>query len=158
MKKIIGLMMLLFSFNLFAAGEVNLKNIKFKDLEQNTVTLEQYQGKKLYVKMWASWCPICLAGLAEINELSGEPNNDAAIITIVSPEHKGEKSTADFIQWYKGLDYKNIIVLLDEEGEVIKKAKVRGYPTNLILDASLNVTKTIPGHLSAEQIKRYLSE
>ncbi len=158
MKKIIGLMMLLFSFNLFAAGEVNLKDVKFKDLEQNTVTLEQYQGKKLYIKMWASWCPICLAGLAEVNELSGEPNDDFAIVTIVSPDHKGEKSTADFIEWYKGLDYKNIVVLLDEEGEVIKKAKVRGYPTNLILDASLNVTKTIPGHLGAEQIKRYLSE
>ncbi|WP_373100030.1 MULTISPECIES: redoxin family protein [Pasteurellaceae] len=158
MKKIVALMVLLFSVNVFAAGEVNLKGITFKDLDNRSVTLDAYQGKKTYVKMWASWCPICLAGLAEINALSAEAGEDLPIITIVSPGHKGEKPSAEFIEWYKGLDYKNIVVLLDEEGEVIKRAKVRGYPTNLILDGSLNITKTIPGHLGGEQIKRYLAE
>lgn len=112
-----------------------------KDLNNQPVTLSQYKGKPVYVKMWASWCPICLAGLAEIDDLSAEKDRNFEVITIVSPDHKGEKDTADFIEWYKGLEYKNITVLLDEKGEIIDKARVRGYPFNLFLDSDLNLKK-----------------
>lgn len=152
MKKYFALIMMFFSFNLFAQGESNLNNIQLKDINNNIITLEQYKGKNVYIKMWASWCPICLSGLNEIDELSAKADKDFTVITIVSPGHKGEKNSTEFIEWYKGLEYKNIIVLLDEQGEVIKRAKVRGYPFNLFLDGDLNLKKSLPGHLTAEQI------
>ena len=156
MKKIIVLLLMAFSVNSFAEGENTLKDIQFKDLNNNVVTLDQVttKGKPVYVKTWASWCPICLAGLAEINELSADQNKNFDVITIVSPGAKGEKETQDFIEWYKGLDYKNIIVLLDEKGESLKRAKVRGYPSSVLLDADLNIQKTVPGHLGTTQIKQ----
>ena len=156
MKKIIALLLMVFSVNSFAEGENSLKDVQFKDLNNNVVTLDQVttKGKPVYVKMWASWCPICLAGLAEINELSADQSKNFDIITIVSPGAKGEKETQDFIEWYKGLDYKNIIVLLDEKGESLKRAKVRGYPSSVLLDADLNIQKTVPGHLGTTQIKQ----
>ena len=103
--------------------------------------------------MWASWCPICLSGLSEINSLSADKSKNFTVITIASPGQKGEKPTAKFIQWYKGLNYKNTTVLLDEKGEVLKRAKVLGYPSNIVLDGNLNIIKTLPGHLTAAQIK-----
>lgn len=151
-KYILLVMMMFFSIKVLAEGGNTLNNIQLKDLNNNIVMLDQYKGKNIYVKMWASWCPICLAGLAEIDELSAKKDKDFTIITVVSPSHKGEKDTEKFIEWYKGLDYKNIIVLLDEQGEIIKRAKVRGYPSNLFLDADLNLKKSVPGHLTAEQI------
>ena len=156
MKKIIALLLMAFSVNSFAEGENSLKDVQFKDLNNNVVTLDQVttKGKPVYVKMWASWCPICLAGLAEINELSADQSKNFDIIPIVSPGAKGEKETQDFIEWYKGLDYKNIIVLLDEKGESLKRAKVRGYPSSVLLDADLNIQKTVPGHLGTTQIKQ----
>ena len=158
MKKIIALLLMAFSINSFAEGENSLKDIQFKDLNNNVVTLDQVttKGKPVYVKTWASWCPICLAGLAEINELSADQNKKFDVITIVSPGSKGEKETQDFIEWYKGLDYKNIIVLLDESGEVIKRGKVRGYPSSLVLDANFTLQKTLPGHLGTAQIKQLM--
>ena len=133
-----------------------MKDIQFKDLNNKVVTLDQVttKGKPVYVKTWASWCPICLAGLAEINELSADQSKNFDVITIVSPGAKGEKEPQDFIEWYKGLDYKNIIVLLDEKGETLKRAKVRGYPSSVLLDADLNIQKTVPGHLGTAQIKQ----
>ena len=156
MKKIIALLLMAFSVNSFAEGENSLKDIQFKDLNNNVVTLDQVttKGKPVYVKTWASWCPICLAGLAEINELSADQSKNFDVITIVSPGAKGEKETQDFVEWYKGLDYKNIIVLLDEKGETLKRAKVRGYPSSVLLDADLNIQKTVPGHLGTAQIKQ----
>lgn len=70
MKKIFGLILMLLSFNAVAEGDKSLQDIQFKDINNNIVTLEKYKGKNVYIKMWASWCPICLAGLAEIDELS----------------------------------------------------------------------------------------
>ena len=153
MKKIIGLILMFFGFSAFAEENKNLSGIPLKDINGNMVTLEKYKGKNVYVKMWASWCPICLAGLAEIDDLSADQNKDFEVISIVSPNQKGEKPTENFIEWYKGLEYKNIVVLLDEQGEILKRAKVRGYPSNVFLDTELNVKKTVPGHLNTEQIK-----
>ncbi|MDP8170866.1 redoxin family protein [Pasteurella skyensis] len=132
MKKYFSLLLLVLSFNLYA--ETNLANTPLKDLSGNQVTLEQYKGKSVYIKMWASWCSICLAGLDEIDQLSADPNKDYEVITIVSPDYRGEKETAKFIKWYKGLNYKNITVLLDENAKVVKEAKVRGYPSSVFVD------------------------
>ena len=156
MKKLLSIFLMAFSLNAFA--QTNLADVQLKDLNNQPVTLSQYKGKPVYVKMWASWCPICLAGLAEIDDLSAEKDRNFEVITIVSPDHKGEKGPADFIEWYKGLEYKNIKVLLDENGEIIDRVHVRGYPFNLFLDADLNVKKTVPGHLGREQIIKFIEK
>ncbi|MDP8162472.1 redoxin family protein [Pasteurella skyensis] len=150
MKKYFSLLLLVLSFNLYA--KTNLANTPLKDLSGNQVTLKQYKGKSVYIKMWASWCSICLAGLDEIDQLSANPNKDYAVITIVSPGYHGEKETAKFIKWYKGLNYKNITVLLDENAKVVKEAKVRGYPSSVFVDQNLNIQKVIAGHLTISQI------
>ena len=67
---------------------------------------------------------------------------------------KNEQNGPKFINWYKGLDYKNITVLLDENGEIIKRANVLGYPFNLLLDKDLNLIKAQPGYLNSDQIKQ----
>ncbi|MDO5089343.1 MAG: redoxin family protein [Leptotrichiaceae bacterium] len=153
MKKLVTLLLVILSFNILAVGGTSLNGIQLKDLNNNTVSLSKYKGKKVYIKMWASWCPVCLAGLQELDTLSGEKNKNFEVITIVSPGYKGEKPKDKFVQWYKGLNYKNVTVLMDEKGEVLKKAQVRGYPSNVILDANLNVVKVLPGHMNSGQIK-----
>ena len=48
--------------------------------------MEDLAGEKVYVKYWASWCSICLAGLDELNTLAAQ-DNDFKVITIVSPDY-----------------------------------------------------------------------
>jgi len=124
MRKILTALLLFLSPLSFAQEKVSLADIPLKTLDNQTVSLSKYQGKALYIKMWASWCPICLAGLAEIDDLSAEQNLNFNVITIASPGQKNEQNSQKFINWYKGLDYKNITVLLDENGEIIKRAVV----------------------------------
>lgn len=153
MKKLIAIIAIMLGFSITTFGNANLQGVQLKDINYKPVSLEKYKGKKVYIKVWASWCPICLSGLNEINSLSADKNKNFTVITIVSPGIKGEKSTDKFIQWYKGLNYKNITVLLDEKGTVIKRAKVLGYPSNIILDKNLNIISTSQGHMNATQIK-----
>jgi len=153
MKKLIAIITIMLSFSITAFGNITLQGVQLKDINNKPVSLDKYKGKKVYIKVWASWCPICLSGLNEINSLSADKNKNFTVITIVSPGLKGEKPTDKFIQWYKGLNYKNITVLLDEKGTVIKRAKILGYPSNIILDSNLNIISISQGHMNAGQIK-----
>ena len=153
MKKLIAILTIMLGFSMTSFGSGTLQGVQLKDINNKPVSLDKYKGKKVYIKMWASWCPICLSGLNEINSLSADKNKNFTVITIVSPGIKGEKSTDKFIQWYKGLNYRNITVLLDEKGTVVKRAKILGYPSNIILDSNLNIISTSQGHMNAAQIK-----
>ena len=87
---------LLSIFLLVACGNTNktVTNLApmfdLNDLEGDQVALADLAGEKVYVKYWASWCSICLAGLDELNTLAAQ-DNDFKVITIVSPDYNARE-------------------------------------------------------------------
>lgn len=125
---------------------------EMEDLNGNTVKLSDFRGQKVYMKYWASWCPICLGGLEDINTLSAK-DNGFQIITVVAPGQKGEKSKEDFKTWFSGVDNtQNITVLFDKDGAYGTKMGVRGYPTSEYIGSDGIMVKLIPGHADNETI------
>ena len=112
----------------------NMSDFTFKTLDGKEVSLADYKGKKIYVKFWASWCPICLAGLADINQLADMPPKDAVVLTVVAPGVNREKSLEDFKEWFSGLEYKTLPVLVDNDGQFLKKLGIVGYPSSAFID------------------------
>ena len=153
-KLFLGIMMLLMEAVAFGA-EMDLSKVTLKDVNGMSYSFGK-DGKPTYVKFWASWCPICLSGLEDIDNLSKE-KKDFEVVTVVSPGLVGEKKTEDFKKWYKSLEYKNIKVLLDEKGELTKMLNVRVYPTSAILNKAGKVEKVLPGHLEKAEIKKLFS-
>ena len=150
-KLFLGIMMLLMGAVAFGA-EMDLSKVTLKDVNGMSYSFGK-DGKPTYVKFWASWCPICLSGLEDIDNLSKE-KKDFEVVTVVSPGLVGEKKAEDFKKWYKSLGYKNIKVLLDEKGEVSKMLNVRVYPTSAVVATDGKVQKVIPGHLEKAGIKK----
>lgn len=153
-KLFFGIMMLLMGAVAFGA-EMDLSKVTLKDVNGMSYSFGK-EGKPTYIKFWASWCPICLSGLEDIDNLSKE-KKDFEVVTVVSPGLVGEKKTEDFKKWYKSLGYKNIKVLLDEKGELTKMLNVRVYPTSAVLNKSGKVEKVLPGHLEKAEIKKLFS-
>lgn len=123
------------------------------DLEGNTHKLSDYAGQKVYLKFWASWCSICLAGMEELNTLAGE-NNDFVVLTIVSPSSNAEKNSESFAKWFEGVENTdNIQVLLDEGGAIFEDYGVLAYPTSSYIGSDGVLVKSSPGHFGNEQIK-----
>ena len=153
-KLFFGIMMLLMGAVAFGA-EMDLSKVTLKDVNGMNYSFGK-DGKPTYVKFWASWCPICLSGLEDINSLSKEMK-DFEVVTVVSPGLVGEKKTEDFKKWYKSLGYKNIKVLLDEKGELSKILNVRVYPTSVVVNKDGKAEKVLPGHLEKAEIKKLFS-
>ena len=153
-KLFFGIMMLLMGAVAFGA-EMDLSKVTLKDVNGMNYSFGK-DGKPTYVKFWASWCPICLSGLEDIDSLSKEMK-DFEVVTVVSPGLVGEKKTEDFKKWYKSLGYKNIKVLLDEKGELSKMLNVRVYPTSVVANKDGKAEKVLPGHLEKAEIKKLFS-
>lgn len=120
------------------------------DLEGNTHNLSEYAGQKVYVKFWASWCSICLAGMEELNTLAGE-DNDFVVLSIVSPSSNAEKDSESFTKWFKGVENtSNIRVLLDEGGTFFDEYGVLAYPTSAYIGSDGTLVKALPD-ISATQ-------
>ncbi|MFC3748584.1 TlpA family protein disulfide reductase [Paenibacillus sp. GCM10012306] len=138
-----------------AGGAVNKGQLapafKLKDLQGNEVSLADFKGQKVYVKFWASWCPICLAGLDELDQLSSE-QHDYKVLTIVSPGYNGEQSAADFANWFSKRGYDHIQVLMDDGGTWTRKFGVRGYPSSYYIGSDGILVKSAPGHNTNEVI------
>ncbi len=127
-----------------------------EDLDGNTVALED-SGQKVYVKYWASWCSICLAGLEELDTLAAN-ETDFRVISIVNPNYKGEMSSEKFKEWYASLSTENITVLLDEDGVWAKEFGVIGYPTSYFISRFGELEETIVGHTSNEEISMIMKQ
>ena len=153
-KLFLGIMMLLMGAVAFGE-EMDLSKVTLKDVNGMSYSFGK-DGKPTYVKFWASWCPICLSGLEDIDNLSKE-KKDFEVVTVVSPGLVGEKKTEDFKKWYKSLEYKNIKVLLDEKGELSKILNVRVYPTSVVVNKAGKAEKVLPGHLEKAEIKKLFS-
>ena len=128
----------------------------FTTLDGKQVSLADYKGKKIYLKFWASWCPICLSGLADITQLSEMPPKDSVILTVIAPGVNREKSLEDFKEWFMGVDYHSLPVLVDKDGQFLKKLGVVGYPTSAFIDANGKVVRVQPGHVSNDDIVKTL--
>lgn len=127
-------------------------NFELKGVDGKNYKLSDFKGKKVYLKFWASWCSICLASLPDTNELAKEQGDDYVVLTVVSPQHQGEKSEEDFKKWYKGLDYKDFPVLVDPSGQLLESYGIRSYPTQVFIDSKGNLIKTQPGFMQKEDI------
>ena len=129
-------------------------NFEYTTFDGETVTLSDFSGQKVYIKYWASWCPICLSGLERLDELfaSVDDDSDYQILTVVTPGYNNEVSEEDFKTWYNGLDYENITVLFDYDGEYAKEFNVRGVPTSIFIGSDGILISSLAGDKSNEDV------
>jgi len=132
-------------------------SIVLEDKDGNPVSLADYKGKKTYVKFWASWCPVCLTGLEEFDQMS-QNASDYNIVSVVAPEQFGEKTKEDFIEWFDGLGYKDTEVLYDTNADFVEEFDIRSTPTNVFIDSKGNIIKSAPGQIGKETIDEIMAE
>ena len=130
----------------------------FKTFDGKTVNLSDYKRKKVYIKVWASWCPTCLAGLPEVDSLAANHSDDTVVLSVVAPGVNREKKAEDFKEWFSGLEYKNLPVLMAEKPDFFKQVGVIGYPTSVFINANGELVQAHPGHLSNEDIQKQLDK
>ncbi|NLZ95848.1 MAG: TlpA family protein disulfide reductase, partial [Bacteroidales bacterium] len=57
-------------------------NLTLMDENGNTLSLADFKGKPIFLNMWATWCPPCIAEMPNINKLHNEMGNDVAFVMV----------------------------------------------------------------------------
>lgn len=124
---------------------------ELEDLGGKMHKLSDYEGKPVYLEIWGSWCGVCVSSLPEMDEFAGQ-DHDFTVLSVVTPGVSGEMSKEDFIEWYKGQGYKNLIVLLDENAQIVNDFGVSAYPSQIMFDSEGNVVVGFAGLMPKDTI------
>jgi thiol-disulfide isomerase/thioredoxin len=97
--------------------------------EGNPVELTSFKGKKVFVNLWATWCPPCVAEMPSIQALYEKAGSENAAFVLIS----FDKSFETAKKWVK---QKNITVPVfgANAADLPQLFQVEGIPTTFIFN------------------------
>jgi len=98
------------------------------------ISLTDFLGNKIILmNFWATWCPYCVVEIPQLNKIETTLADQVKLLSIDILEEP--EKVKGFTQ-KKGVKFD---VLLDQQGEVARKYRVRGTPTNIVIDKKGNI-------------------
>lgn len=82
------------------AGEAGMvgKYFKLTTLDGNTLNFESLKGKVVFLNIWATWCPPCVAEMSNIQRLYNKVGSEKIAFVMLSVDNKGADKVQKFIQ------------------------------------------------------------
>lgn len=69
--------------------------IAFKDASGKSVSLQELDGKVVFINFWATWCPPCIAEMPSMNKLYAQFKDDERVVFIfVDADSRLDKAQA----------------------------------------------------------------
>jgi len=127
------------------------QDFKLKDLNGKEVSLSDFEGKKVFLNFWASWCPPCKAEMPEIEQLYQQTkDSDLVILAVNIGEDK------ETVQTFIDNNKYNFKVLLDTEQEAALNYNITSIPTSYFIDKDGNIKASFIGSMNLAQMKSYI--
>ena len=122
------------------------------DLEDqygNVHTLEDYEGKVIFVNFWATWCGPCKAELPDIQILyeKYKDSEDVAVIGVAAPDYGQEGSEEEIKAFLEenGITYP---VLMDRNQSLFYGYGINAYPTTFMITSDGYVYGAVRGQIT----------
>mgnify|MGYP001178576765 CR=1 FL=1 len=158
-QKIIKFLIFFFCFNIFSSisqsnEDVPLNNIAineiprpissliFEDFLGNKINLKDYQGKLVIINFWATWCAPCKKEMPSLDALYQDSNFKNLEVLAVNMEEPNKLKTKKF---FSELNIKKIKIFFDNDLNFVKKFKLRGVPTTVLINKKGEEFATIIG-------------
>lgn len=113
-------------------------SMKFRDPDGNVKTLEDFKGKVIFINMWATWCPPCIAEMPSIDKLHEEMGDEVAFV-MLSLDRNFDKAI-DFDK-RKGYD----LPIYTRAAQLPQMYQSAAIPTTYVIDAEGNLALTHKG-------------
>jgi cytochrome c biogenesis protein CcmG/thiol:disulfide interchange protein DsbE len=111
------------------------------DLDGNPVRLGDLRGRPVWINFWASWCPPCQSETPTIRDMAEAYAPQGLAVVGISVQ----EATVDDVRAYAakyGLGY---TVAADLTGDVFRRYRVFGLPTQYFLDANGIIRSIVQG-------------
>jgi thiol-disulfide isomerase/thioredoxin len=122
-----------------ASATTSLPSFSVLDVNGNIVNLQNLKGKKVFVNLWASWCPPCKREMPSIEKLYQSVDSNKVKFVLVSFDDQFEKAK-DYVSSKR---LKLPIYYPAENPPVL--FNVQGIPATFIFNESGELIKRIDG-------------
>jgi thiol-disulfide isomerase/thioredoxin len=135
-----------------SASAQKLPEFRLTSTTGDIIDSKLLEGKSVYINIWETYCAPCIHEIHEIPVLN-ELKEKFPQITFLSITPASKASTARFVKKYP-FDFPVIY----EARKLVDKLKQGGYPTDIFIYASGNITSLAGGAGIGEEGKQKLSE
>lgn len=126
-------------------------DLSLMDEDGNTLSLEDFRGKVIFLNMWATWCPPCIAEMPNINKLYNEMGHEVAFVMVALDE---DFETAKAFNERKGYNLP-IYALRSNRPAMYQSSTV---PTTYVINAKGQLVLTHKGmsNYNTSKFKKFL--
>lgn len=100
--------------------------MKLRDLEGNTIDLNNYQGKTVFINVWATWCGPCIKEMPSIERAKKLLNNSTIEFLLASNES---------VEEIEGFVKKRNMDLHYIQLENLEELNIQALPTTIIINS-----------------------
>lgn len=111
------------------AGGYEAADFEFPDLNGNVHKLADYRDKVVFLNVWATWCPPCIAEMPSIEALHRRFLGEDLVVLAVSEDTGGEEVVRPLVEQL-GVTFP---ILLDPEATLSPRYGVTGYPETFVI-------------------------
>jgi len=124
--------------------------ILFQDFSGNDVNLRDYIGKLVIVNFWATWCEPCKEEMPSLDGLYQDDNFKNLSIFAVNMENPNSQKAKNF---FSDLKIKKLEIFFDPNLNFVKKLKLRGVPTTILINKNGEEFARITGAINFKDRK-----
>ncbi|MBK3494867.1 TlpA family protein disulfide reductase [Viridibacillus sp. YIM B01967] len=127
-------------------------DFELETLDGKKVKLSDFQGKKVILNFWATWCPPCkeeIPHMQKYYEKFAKEDNFEIVAVNLTNKDKSIEYVKEFAKTYE-ITYP---VLLDTEGKQMKQYKIRIIPTTFYIDTKGVIQENKPGPVDQDSMK-----
>lgn len=109
------------------------------DSKGEKVSLEQFKGKVVFINIWATWCPPCIAEMPGINNLFNEVKDEDIVFLMLSVDQDFQKAIR--FNGKKDFDFE----IYQSDGGIPQMYHTESIPTTFVISAKGELALTHKG-------------
>lgn len=129
-------------------------NLSLVNSNGEEISMEDYRGKVIFMNVWATWCPPCVAEMPGINKLYNDVKKEDFVFIMLSVDQDFQRAI-DFNE-KKGYDFEVFRAL----GPMPPIYNAKSLPTTYVIaaDGTLALTHMGMGDYDTEEFKEFLRD
>lgn len=139
-----------------AKGE-QAPDFQLTTLDGEVVTLSDYQGQKVLLNFWATWCPPCKAEMPHMQTYFEEQAEDENVVILavnLTTKDKGLEKIKSFVDEF-GLGF---AIPMDEEGDVGSTYQAVSIPTSYMIDTEGRIQNKVVGPMDMSMMEQLIED
>jgi thiol-disulfide isomerase/thioredoxin len=110
-----------------------------QDIDGNSINLQSFKGKKVFVNLWATWCSPCRREMPSIEQLASSVDTSKVAFVMISLDNTFDRAIK-----YKQMQKLNLPIYYPGES-LPPLFAVKGIPTTFIFNEKGQLTHRIDG-------------